>query len=204
MNYEWLSQAPRSALLIGDSLAVGLGSPLATELGALGTTLTTRAEVSTNADQWRRRAPAIFESLRPDIVLMSLGSNDAQSSSLTAAFPDNLRAICDAARAAGAKRCALLVAPNRTASEVAHDGVEAIWPLPVQLSSDGIHPTATGYHNWASDLAPLLVVAPRTVTPPTTAAVAAKAESSFVPWLVVAAAVAAGFWVLFRGRVLEA
>ncbi len=197
MNLEWLSQAPRSALLIGDSLAAGLGPPLATELASRAVTLTTRAEISTNADQWRHRAPAIFESLRPDVVLMSLGSNDAQSSSLTSAFPDNVRAICDSARSAGAKRCALLVAPNRTASEVTHGSVESIWPLPVQLSADGIHPTATGYQKWASDLAPLLVVAP------TTAAVV-KAESSIVPWLVAAAAVAAGFWALFRGRVLEA
>ncbi len=199
MNLEWLSQAPRSALLIGDSLAVGLGPPLATELASRAVALTTRAEVSTNADQWRRRAPALFESLHPEIVLMSLGSNDAQSSSLTTSFPDNVRTICDAAHASGARRCALLLAPNRTASAVTPDGVEVIAPPVVQLQSDGIHPTASGYRAWAIAIAPSVMAAP---APP--APVAVKAESSLVPWLVAAAAVAAGFWALFRGRVLEA
>jgi lysophospholipase L1-like esterase len=104
--------------------------------------------VGTNAAQWRSRVGQ-YLSPAPDLVLASLGSNDAQSASLRAEFAANVTALCERARAVRA-RCVLLEAPNRTATQVAMPaGVEILVPPAVELAPDGIHPTGRGYRQWA-------------------------------------------------------
>ena len=84
---------PTRVLLIGDSLAVGLG-PVMDELADnCGTPFAHRAFIGAHVTQWHAspRLADAFSSVAPTVVLVSLGGNDFQRSD-----PDNVRAAIDA------------------------------------------------------------------------------------------------------------
>ncbi len=66
-------------LLIGDSLAVGLATPLGALAKDKGLAFQAIATVGTRIDQWAQSQPLkdALESFKPTIVLISLGTNDA-------------------------------------------------------------------------------------------------------------------------------
>lgn len=66
-------------LLIGDSLAVGLTTPLGALAKDKGLAFMGLATVGTRIDQWAQSQPLkdALESFKPTIVLISLGTNDA-------------------------------------------------------------------------------------------------------------------------------
>jgi lysophospholipase L1-like esterase len=144
--------APKGVLLIGDSLAVGLQPIIGAYYRDQGIAFTGAGEGSTNARQWRarmREAVAVPGVERPDLVLVSLGTNDALSDTLRSEFSANMIDICESVGKVGA-RCLWLRAPNRTAGMVTAP-VESLEPPPgVELQPDGIHPTTGGYASWAS------------------------------------------------------
>lgn len=143
---------PKGVLLIGDSLAVGLGPIIGAYYKDKGIPFTSAGEGSTNARQWRarmREAVALPDVEKPDLVLVSLGTNDALSTTLRQEFSANMIDICESAAKVNA-RCVWLRAPNRTASMVSAP-VGVLDPPPgVELQPDGIHPTSGGYASWAA------------------------------------------------------
>ncbi len=66
-------------LLVGDSLAVGLGPLLGALAKESGVTLKVLAKEGTRIDQWAASAElkTLLESFKPELVLVSLGTNDA-------------------------------------------------------------------------------------------------------------------------------
>lgn len=66
-------------LLIGDSLAVGLATPLGALARDMGLAFLATATVGTRIDQWAQSEPlkATLESFKPTVVIVSLGTNDA-------------------------------------------------------------------------------------------------------------------------------
>jgi lysophospholipase L1-like esterase len=108
--------------------------------------------MSTNAAQWRNRIRAIVSTGEYDAVLVSLGSNDAQSASLRDQFDENVAELCAEVRASGA-RCVLLIPPNSAADRLPLPaGVELLRSPPVELAPDGIHLTPRGYAAWADHI----------------------------------------------------
>lgn len=144
----------RRVLLVGDSLAVGLGPPLGKLYRARGTELVADGKGATNAAQWVRWLPSRLAVEKPDLVLVSLGTNDALSPTLKEAFEGHAEELARECSEAGA-RCLFLWAPNYT--------TKLLEPLPsvpgfappsgVELQSDGIHPTVAGYASWAARIA---------------------------------------------------
>lgn len=139
----------RRALLLGDSLAVGLRPRLDALYSARGAAFSGEGVSGSNARQWRARIGADVAGFNPDAVLVSLGTNDALSTTLRAEFRDNIAAICEAVMSSGA-RCVLLAPPNRTAATLTYPaGAEVIAAPAIELQSDQIHPTPAGYRAWA-------------------------------------------------------
>jgi lysophospholipase L1-like esterase len=156
--------APR-ALLVGDSLAVGLAAPLRSRLRAAGGDLTGRGVNSTRIDDWAKGS-ALSEALtqaRPALTMVSLGTND-----LAAKPADYKRAWIGALvtriRAAGSD-VAWILPPSMPiadrggtrailAEELARLAVPAFdsQQLTIPRASDGIHPTPAGYDTWAAHL----------------------------------------------------
>jgi lysophospholipase L1-like esterase len=141
--------------LVGDSIAVGLAGPLGALMRARGYQFFSDAEVGTNARQWRGRIDGAL-SRRPGTVFVNLGGNDTASAALTAEFAENMRAIVNKIRGAGALPI-LLEPPNRPSPSFAviqqglrSTGAIIFVPEPDQdRAADGVHFTPTGYREWA-------------------------------------------------------
>lgn len=167
-------------LLIGDSLAVGLGTPLGALARDAGLAFQTLATVGTRIDQWGSPGTygdalsAALASFQPTVVLISLGTNDAYMrpspgediGQRQAPFLDALLSRIESAR----PRAVVWIAPPTLPpaavslppvraliqSERAHLRPRvAIFPsqrLTLPRGPDGIHPVASGYAGWAGAL----------------------------------------------------
>lgn len=146
-----------SALLVGDSLAVGLGAPLEKELSPAK--LVTRAYVSATAADWAKGkySPELGPLLqqKPDVTLISLGTNDTvpPAGQLALDFPQNLKTIADAVRKAGSEPVLLITnlpwSTQRMEEGAALAGTRVFRVAGVTHASDSIHLTSTGYATWA-------------------------------------------------------
>lgn len=150
---------PRSVLLVGDSLAVGLRTPLRAAMSRRGWDWHDATQGATTAGYWRSRLPELLRVHRPGLVLISVGTNDCrvEDSAACTAFRDlteNLAAQCDGA---GARPLFLLPDWVPWSSRIAErlaEGPDAISPtVAVALQSDHVHPTVAGYQAWSADLA---------------------------------------------------
>lgn len=154
-------------LLIGDSLAVGLGPPIAALAREQRVAFDADAEVGTRIDQWATR-PDLDQHLaafKPTLVLVSLGTNDEymQGSWVVGAQQAKLQALLGKLQATGAT--VVWIGPP-TLPKPKSNGIvpmlKAAIPsayyfpsdtaLTLPRGPDGIHPTVAGYAGWAGAL----------------------------------------------------
>lgn len=166
-------------VLIGDSLGVGLRKPLASLAEASRVELFPQACGGTMIRQWTKERTAYpphdtastrrcdfglgyVRDARPDVVLISLGTNDAYAP--VATIQDELgdvRALVQAIRQMGATP--VWVDPPHLA-KAPHEGqmrqliatADVVhfpsYELGIEMGGDAIHPTGAGYARWADAL----------------------------------------------------
>lgn len=146
---------PSHAALVGDSLAVGLAKPLAKELAPAE--LVTRAHVGSRASDWLaggKYRQDLVDVLwqKPDVVLISLGTNDSAGGGT--GFAKHFEEVADRVRGSGAVPIFLgppeLPWPRgevHAAAEAAGFLVKA--PAGLAHALDGVHLTPQGYADWA-------------------------------------------------------
>lgn len=135
--------------VIGDSIGVGI----AAALKRADVLVESHAEVSTNARQWRMRVSNMPSSWR--FVVISLGTNDAQSAELRREFAGNIAAIAAELRERGHVVCLLLPPSEHSAipSQLDYERLDQVANLLVVRETvdmaDKWHPTAAGYDRLA-------------------------------------------------------
>lgn len=164
-------------LLIGDSLAVGLGPHLSALAKEAGAELKVLAKSGTRIDQWasNKELRTLLESYRPDVVLVSLGTNDSymQGADVVAKQRAQLEKLYELLTTwprskdygLGPEHLVWIGPP--TLPKPVATGIPAMIQdaagsalspryhyfhsekLPVPRGPDGIHPTARGYAGWA-------------------------------------------------------
>lgn len=67
----------KKVLLIGDSLAVGMKPRFLTLAKNAGYSAAAQAEVGTTIKTWKSRVASVLQKEKPDLVLISLGTNDS-------------------------------------------------------------------------------------------------------------------------------
>jgi lysophospholipase L1-like esterase len=146
-------------LLVGDSLGVGVCSPLETDYRRRDVTLTCAVRGGTTARDWRVRIDTRIRMASPKLVLVSLGTNDCvdPNSAVCQEFAANVRRIADVCEAQGVE-CVWLVpswlgwAPVVRAA-LAEARVRTLEAGEVEVAPDGIHLTNDGYARWAQQIA---------------------------------------------------
>jgi len=149
---------PQRVLVIGDSLAVGLGPRLKALAMADGASYVgVEAKGGTSAAQWDSKISSLLQSHRPDLVLVSLGTNDAAMSDPTVSAA-RIQRIVDTVRASGARLVwiGMPTLPERLKADLVRQiiqktGVEYLDSrgFSFERTSDGIHATPAGYAAWA-------------------------------------------------------
>jgi lysophospholipase L1-like esterase len=167
----------RGALLVGDSLAVGLASPLRSRFRAAGGELAGHGINSTTIDHWAQGTTlaAALTQARPALTLVSLGTNDLAAKPADHKRP--LIATLVARVRASGSGIAWVLPPSVPitdrggirailAEELAQLAVPAFdsEKLTLPRAPDGIHLTPAGYDTWAGHIAQWLA-APRPVGP---------------------------------------
>lgn len=148
-------------LLIGDSLAVGLATPLGQIAQESGVTLKTDARSGTRIDQWANQPwlASVVASFRPTVILVSLGTNDMKLADPATTQKPFLIRLAALLRGTGA-RVVWIAPPTMPFPD---KGVQALirtsgFPvfgseaLTIPRTSDGIHPTAAGYAGFAGSV----------------------------------------------------
>ncbi len=175
-----------SVLLVGDSLAVGLTKPLGDIARGQGDTFLGDGATGSTVTDWltgklKGRLLADMASAKPDLVLISLGTNDATGD--LAGWGAKVAALV--AQAKGAKSIVWIGPPffadklkNFPAGNVAKMRqilLDTLTPLNVPIfpsdaggadndyarSADGIHMTAAGFADWAKDVADFAQITPQ-------------------------------------------
>jgi lysophospholipase L1-like esterase len=157
-------------VLIGDSLAVGLAIPLRALAAEDQVTFQSAATSGSRIDQWARdpRVDTLLASVRPTLVLVSLGTNDAyMMGPVNAAQQAAAEALLAKIRGAGAD-VVWIAPPTLPATSAGHarrddilSMVHALVPAGARFASeklviprapDNLHPTAAGYAAWSGCL----------------------------------------------------
>jgi lysophospholipase L1-like esterase len=150
------------ALLIGDSLAVGLGPPLTKALAPAKFWFV--AHVSATSKDWTtgKFASGLDEALatiKPEVVFVSLGTNDTAPGANIAGLESRFKDLAGTIRMMGAAPVFLLPPELPWSRQPVVDAVKAagsvlIMPrLGLEHASDKIHLTPKGYADWAADVA---------------------------------------------------
>lgn len=146
-------------ILIGDSLADGLSAPLGALARAAGASFWSDGRVSTTTAQWVSNGwLAAALASKPDVVIVSLGTNDAVKTDL-AAVKRSIQAAAQMLKDSGARVLWILPPTSRLANAdavramISDTGVDTLYYVP-DLRDDGEHPTVPGYgdlaaHAWA-------------------------------------------------------
>lgn len=154
----------KRVLVVGDSLAVGLTPNLQKLCKADGISYcASDAIVGTRIDQWSKKIQPLVDHHKPDLVFVSLGTNDAMMSN-PRQNQAAMNKIIEAVRGAGARL--VWIAPpslpttisgQRVRDDVVRamlneSGVEQFdsTKVSVERAMDGIHATPQGYATWAS------------------------------------------------------
>jgi lysophospholipase L1-like esterase len=170
----WWHLTPRvkrgeKILLIGDSLGLGLGSRLRPLFERSGNPFVFTATEGTRVDQWASTYTAQGQAFgsalaaSPDVVLISLGTNDAYMTDpgTIAKVTERARSLLDRAAAAGAR--VYWIGPPKLprADNGAIAQIKRLIPwhryfhsesLVIPRQSDGLHPDVAGYEAWAASL----------------------------------------------------
>jgi len=154
-------------LLVGDSLAVGLGPYLRELSGPRRVAFDSTAAVGTRIDQWSSNAAlrGKIASFQPTLVLVSLGTNDAYMMGGVVTAEQQrarLRDLVAMIKASGADYVwigppALPAAKNPFVLAMLRDEVPSSRyyhseRLTLPRGPDGLHPTIKGYAGWAGAL----------------------------------------------------
>jgi lysophospholipase L1-like esterase len=164
-SHSTRSTPPQRVALIGDSYAVGLGPELQKIFNVgraenLWPEFKFEGVTSTRTDQWANHTAACgscgdwLTAFKPDVVFVSLGVNDGATPNLA-----NYQTIVRALHGIGA-RVVWIEPPagvNAPAvrSVIASLGVSTV-PAPVLPMANSIHPTVSGYAQWADKIAQAL------------------------------------------------
>ncbi|MBM1184613.1 acyl-CoA thioesterase-1 [Pseudomonas lundensis] len=178
--------AAGTILIVGDSISAGFG--LDTRLGWVSL-LEQRLEREGHDDRvvnasisgdtsagGQARLPALLTEHKPDVVIVELGGNDGLRGQLPAQLQQNLAAMIDAAKTAGAKVLLLgmQLPPNygvryteafaRVYTQLADEKQIALVPFflegvgghPELMQADGLHPAAAGQKRLLDNVWPAL------------------------------------------------
>lgn len=152
------TKLPQRLLVIGDSLAVGLGPHLKADAAMDRVPyVAVEAKGGTAAHQWDYKIAGLLQQHKPDTVLVVLGTNDA-------AMPDptvnrqRIKKIVGFVNDSGARLVwvGMPTLPPRLKADVVRDmitstGVDYLdsRQISFERSPDGIHATPAGYAAWA-------------------------------------------------------
>lgn len=141
-------------LLIGDSLAVGLATPLGQIARESGVEFMGAGRSGTRIDQWTNQPwlASAVAAFRPTVILVSLGTNDEKLKDPATTQKPFLARLAAQLRSTGAK--VVWIAPPTM--PFPDKGIQALirtagFPvfgseaLTIPRAGDGIHPTAAGY-----------------------------------------------------------
>jgi hypothetical protein len=148
-------------LHVGDSFVhSGLTQALKPKFKALGAKYEVRAEKSTNSLDWAKRVPGLVASIRPDLVIVTLGGNEIGSQWLDV----EAKAVGRIVEAIGDRPCVWTTPPLWREEEGVFDTIAKtlghcrFFETDVQVGQfiprreDKIHPTAEGGAMWADAL----------------------------------------------------
>lgn len=159
---EKSNQEPqKKILLVGDSLAQGLAAPMLESSKKSKAKLSINCTHSTRTDYWSPKIESIINSIRPDVVIVSLGTNDSGISN-TESQRIHIKKIVATAKKYKAKILWLLP-PKLPKKFRGKDGIrkiifEELKPEEVYNSDDDnlertkdeVHMTGNGYKSWVS------------------------------------------------------
>jgi lysophospholipase L1-like esterase len=145
-------------LLMGDSMAEGLERPLRALLASQGHTLIPDWHRGDTTGYWTGIARNAIDKANADVVLIALGTNDANNRVPPATTARNAAGI---AGKAGGRPLLWLLPPNSPHVNVnaTNEAIKSSVPAYVDARSlglgfyDGIHPTPAGFATWASAIA---------------------------------------------------
>lgn len=149
---------PANVLLVGDSLAVGLGTEFRAVATSSGYAASVDAKGGTNMQQWAARIGASLAQRQPALVLVSLGTNDAAMANPTSQEEQAaLNSILAQAQAAGA--VVVWIGPPTLPTLPRAESVRQMirstgvlyFPseqIEFERTSDKIHATGAGYAAW--------------------------------------------------------
>jgi lysophospholipase L1-like esterase len=157
-------------LLVGDSLAVGLGRPLAALAAASGVHFASASKGGTVVDQWAsgihaKQLQDALDGFKPTLVLVSLGANDElRTISTPERVAPEIQTLLDRCEAAGAE-VLWIGPPDIPETYVEYRRNHQIVPLLESTipaaryfrsedldlpQPDKLHPSPAGYVTWAS------------------------------------------------------
>lgn len=161
-------------LLVGDSLAVGLQTPLGALAKEYGIAFQGIGIVGTRIDQWSQSdvLKQTLETFKPTVVLVSLGTNDAYMMAPPDVYDRQkpyLEQLLTLLESASPRAIVWIAPPTLPAAAVSLARVRAliasvhtllrprvaVFPsdrLKLARGPDGIHPVASGYAGWAGAL----------------------------------------------------
>lgn len=148
---------PRSVVLFGDSLAVGLRPPMARLAAASSTPFHADVRGGTNAGQWlgMHWAENLLRKHRPTLALISLGTNDNYIPGRGEVFAERARALTELCTRYGARAVWLVPpvmprgSPATLAGIVSTGALRIDAPAGLPRAGDRIHSTPAGYEQWA-------------------------------------------------------
>lgn len=153
----------RRVLLVGDSLAVGLKRRMNERAGASGAMFFSDAEQSTFLTVWsKHRFAQDLDNYKPDIVLVSLGTNDSGGTSVEM-VRRALSAMLSQAKSRGVRvywiglpslpsRLALAPSIRQVIRESGTPYYESEREPSFERAPDGVHCTPRGYSTWADGI----------------------------------------------------
>lgn len=141
--------APKTLLVVGDSLSAEYGLARGTGWVALleqrlkeqkiDTTVVNASVSGETTSGGRTRLPALLEKHKPNVVVIELGANDGMRGLPVPAAEDNLRAMVNASRKAGAK---VLLVGMRMPPNYGRDYAERFYAMYGALSKETRVPLA--------------------------------------------------------------
>ena len=167
-------------LAFGDSLTYGTGAPAGASYPEVLAGLVDRQVINAGVPgevsaEGRERLPALLEEHRPSLVILLHGGNDLLRRKDQAEAAENLRAMVEMARTAGAE--VVLLGVPRPGLFLSAAGVYADLARELRLpydgdtvpeiladaglKSDAVHPNAAGYHRLAEAAHRLITAASR-------------------------------------------
>lgn len=158
-------------LLFGDSLAVGLQTPMRDLASKTGCDFTALAVSGTTMARWINDAQlaSTLQTFQPTLTITSLGTNDSKANYTAEQLAANVQAIHNRATSTGAHHLWVLPPklpfPDRVSSIIHDQNIPAFpsasLPLP---QPDQIHTTGRGYAGWAEHIWAYLMCSPAPTT----------------------------------------